>query len=224
MAGTSKPSITFEAIAPEEARLYEAKTRLVEIEIAEKTLQLERLKAEDAETAAKSSVVRHLWINDVIAGQTSDIWIHALQVWHRRDPGQAITVDINSPGGSITDGLAIFDQIMRMRRAGTSITTRATGLCASMAAVLLQAGEERIMDPRAKLLIHEGSATFQGSLSVGEQDDFRSFSEMLQSDLLDILAERSTLSKRAIKSKWRRKDWYLGSEEALKLGFVDRVE
>ena len=133
-------------------------------------------------------------------------------------------MDINSPGGSITDGLAIFDQIMRMRRSGTKITTRATGLCASMAAVLLQAGEDRIMDPRAKLLIHEGSTSFQGSLSVGEQDDFRSFSEMLQSDLLDILAERSTLSRRAIKTKWRRKDWYLGSAEALKLGFVDRVE
>ncbi len=224
MAGTSKPTVTFEAIAPEEARLFEAKTRLVELEIAEAEIKLKRLQDEDRDQAVKHSSVRHLWINDVIAGQNSDLWIHALQVWDRRDPGQPITVEINSPGGSITDGLAIFDQIMRMRRAGTKVTTRATGLCASMAAVLLQAGEERIMDQRAKLLIHEGSATFQGTLSVGEQDDFRSFSEMLQSDLLDILAERSTLSRRAIKSKWRRKDWYLSSAEALRLGFVDLVE
>jgi len=182
------------------------------------------MREEDRETASKSSVVRHLWINDVIGGQNSDIWIHALRVWDRLDPQLPITVDINSPGGSITDGLAIFDQIMRMRRNGTPVTTRANGLCASMAAVLLQAGDERIMDPRAKLLIHEGSATFNGNLSVGEQDDFRAFSEMLQGELLDILSERSTLSKRAIKTKWRRKDWYLGSEEALRLGFVDRVE
>lgn len=212
------------ALAPEEIALVNAQLKQVEVETAKERLLLKRLQDEDRENAAKSSTIRHLWINDVIAGSNSDLWIHALQVWNRRDPGKPITVDINSPGGSITDGLSIFDQIMRMRRNGTMITTRATGLCASMAAVLLQAGEERIMDPRAKLLIHEGSATFQGSLSVGEQDDFRSFSEMLQSDLLDILAERSTLSKRAIKTKWRRKDWYLGSEEALKLGFVDRVE
>lgn len=212
------------ALAPQEIALLEAKRLHVEVETAKEQLLLRRLQEEDKDAAAKSSVIRHLWINDVIMGQNSDVWIHALQVWDRRDPGKPITVDLNSPGGSITDGLAIFDQIMRMRRGGTHVTTRATGLCASMAAVLLQAGDERIMDKRAKILIHEGSATLQGTFSVGEQEDFREFSDMLKEELLDILAERSTLSKRAIKTKWRRKDWYLGSDEALRLGFVDRVE
>jgi ATP-dependent Clp protease protease subunit len=220
--GTSRPKAI--ALAPQEIALLEAEKRQVEIETAKAEIELRRMQEEDRDSAARSSVARHLWINDVIGGSNSDLWFHALQVWDRRDPGKPVTVDINSPGGSITDGLALYDQLMRMRRNGTHVTTRATGLCASMAAVLLQAGEIRKMDARAKLLIHEGSATFGGTLSVGEQEDFRSFSEMLQSDLLDILAERSTLSKRGIKAKWRRKDWYLTAEEALKLGFVDVIE
>jgi ATP-dependent Clp endopeptidase proteolytic subunit ClpP len=219
---TSRPKAI--ALAPQEIALLEAEKRQVEVETAKAEIELRRMQDEDRDNAARSSVVRHLWVNDVIGGSNSDIWLHALQVWDRRDPGKALTVDINSPGGSITDGLALYDQLMRMRRAGTPVTTRATGLCASMAAVLLQAGETRLMDTRAKLLIHEGSATFGGTLTVGEQEDFRTFSAMLQSDLLDILSERSTLSKRQIQTKWKRKDWYLTAPEALKLGFVDAVE
>lgn len=212
------------ALAPQEIALLEAELRHVEIETQKEKLLLKRMQEEDKDAAARSSAVRHLWINDVIGGSNSDIWVHALQVWERRDPQKPITVDINSPGGSITDGLALYDQLMRMRRKGTFITTRATGLAASMAAVILQAGEVRYMDERAKLLIHEGSATFGGTMSVGEQEDFRTFSTMLQSDLLDILSERSTLSKRQIQTRWKRKDWYLTAPEALKLGFVDVVE
>jgi len=210
---------------PAEVALYEAKTKREFLLISKEKILLDRLKVEDRDMAVRSSQVRHLWINDAIIGNNTDIWISALQVWERRNPGEPVTVDINSPGGSVTDGLALFDQIKRMQRKGTHVTTRGTGLVASMAAVLLQAGDERVMDARAKMLIHEGSTTFGGgSLSVGEQDDFRTFSLMLQSDILDILAERSTMTKRQISTKWRRKDWYLGAEEALKLGFVDRVE
>lgn len=212
------------ALAPEERALLKAELRKVEIETEKELIHLRRLQREEENEAVKHSTVRHLWINDAIQGSNGDIWIHALQTWERRDPGQPITVDINSPGGSITDGLALYDQMMRMRRNGTKIDTRATGLVASMAVILLQAGEERLMDERAKLLIHEGSATLQGNFSVGEQEDFRTFSTMLQADLLAILAERSTLTERQIATRWKRKDWYLGAQEALKLGFVDRIE
>jgi ATP-dependent Clp protease protease subunit len=172
----------------------------------------------------KTGRIRHLYINDAITGSMVDKWLDALQHWERRDPGEPITIDINSPGGSITDGLALYDQLMRMRRKGHHVTTRGLGMVASMAAVLLQAGDVRQLDARAKLLIHEGSVQMVGSFTVGEQEDHRAFRDMLLSNILDILAERSTLSRRQIQNRWRRKDWWLTADEALKLGFVDVVE
>ena len=212
-------------LPPEEAALYRAKTKTENVIRQIRELELEKALA-DAETRrVNSSAVRHLAINDAIVGQNTDLWILALQTWERRNPGEPITIDINSPGGSVTDGLSLFDQIRRMRRKGHHITTRGTGLVASMAAVLLQAGDVRIMDARAKLLVHEGSTSFGGgSLSVAEQDDYRAFSELLRVDILDILCERATITRKQMQARWRRKDWYLGAEEALSLGLCDAVE
>ena len=91
-----------------------------------------------------------------------------------------------------------------------------------MGAVILQAGDIRIADARSKIMIHEGSGSIAGT--VGEQEDARKFREKLLEDVLDILAERATLTKRQIKTRWRRTDWYLSAAEALKSGFVDLVE
>lgn len=168
--------------------------------------------------------IRHLRVNDVIAGSNTEKWLDALQHWERRDPGEPVTIEIYSPGGSVTDGLAMYDQILRMRRKGHYVTTHGTGLVASMAVTLLQAGDERVLDSRAKLLIHEGSSTMKGTFSVGEQEDYRVFQQMILSDVLDILAERSTMTRRQIQNKWSRKDWYLTAAEAVKFGFADRVE
>jgi ATP-dependent Clp protease, protease subunit len=179
---------------------------------------------QERDRAVKGGNIRHLNIFDVIASPMTDKWIDALDHWGLRDPGMPVTININSPGGSITDGLALFDTIMRLRRNGHKVTTRGMGLVASMAGVILQVGDERVLDKRAKLLIHEGSANYKGSLTVGEQEDMQLFHKMLRVDILDILAERSTLTKKQIEARWKRRDWVLTADEALKLDFVDRVE
>lgn len=211
--------------------LHPLQEKLLRQEIVEQTAKaklsmLILAEKEDAERdrLVKMGRVRHLFINDTIAGNAADKWLDALLHWERRDPGQPISIDIHSPGGSITDGLALFDQIAAMRRKGHVVTTRGRGMVASMAAVLMQAGDIRIMDARAKMCIHEGSSTFSGTLSRAEQEDYREFSNMLLADILDILAERSTLSRRQIQNKWSRKDWWMGAAEAVRLGFADRVE
>jgi ATP-dependent Clp endopeptidase proteolytic subunit ClpP len=184
--------------------------------------------AQDAERDrnVKAGKIRVLNIRDVITPDMTDKWIDALLHWNLRDPGEPVTINISSPGGSVTEGLALYDTIMRLRRLGHPVTTRGMGLVASMAGVLLQAGDERIMDKRAKLLIHEGSASFgkSANLTAGEMEDAQFFSKMLRGDILDIMVERSTLTKRQIENKWHRRDWILTAEEALKYGFVDRVE
>lgn len=219
---TSRPKP--ELLHPQEVKLLQAQTMLALLEVEQATIVTAKMEDEERDRLVKSGRVRHLNINDAIAGSNTDIWIQTLQHWERRDPGGPITIDINSPGGVVTDGLALYDQIMRMRRGGHVFVTRGVGLVASMAGVLLQAGDTRVMDARAKLLIHEGASTFSGTFTTGEQEDYRVFGKLLREDILDILAERSTLSKRQIALRWKRKDWYLTAAEALKLGFVDVVE
>jgi ATP-dependent Clp protease protease subunit len=209
--------------------LHEKELELLEVEIRKVTFEAKMAELEYANKAdaerdrlVKGGKIRHLYINGVIGGPLADKWLDALQHWERRDPGEPVSIDINSPGGSVTDGLALYDQILRMRRKGHYITTRGLGVVASMAGVLLQAGDVRCMDARAKLLIHEGGGGVVGT--VGEIEDYKTFSDMLRDDILNILAERSNLTKRQIANRWKRKDWWLSADEALRLGFVDVVE
>lgn len=213
-----------ETLHPKELELLEWEIQKAQFEA--KLAEIEYATRFDGERdrTVKTGRIRHLYLNDVISGSNSDKWLDALQHWERRDPGEPVSIDINSPGGSITDGLAIYDQIRRMQRKGHEVTTRGIGIVASMAGVLLQAGDVRQMDARCKLLIHEGSVTLSGTYSVGEQEDHRAFRDMLLNDVLDILASRSTLTKRQIQNRWKRKDWWMTADEALKLGFVDAVE
>lgn len=203
----------------EQIRKERAEAHLAEIELAIK-------QDEERDRTVKHGKIRLLNINAVIGGAKADAWLDALQHWERRDPGEPIIVQINSPGGNVTDGLAIYDTIMRLRRKGHYVTTHGMGFVASMASVLLQAGDERVMDTRAKLMLHEGALSLSGNVNLtsGEREDIETFSKLLTKDIVSILTERSTLTPARLNSKWRRKDWYLTAQEALDLGFVDRVE
>lgn len=117
----------------------------------------------------------------------------SLDHWSRRDPGQPITVVFNSPGGTVLDGLALFDYLVELRAAGHEVTTVALGKAASMGGVLLQAGTRRVMSRNAFVLVHEvSSATFGTVTEMGELLDF---SARLADRCAELLAERSTLTK-----------------------------
>lgn len=147
--------------------------------------------------------------------------ITSLTTWARMDPGCDITLILNSPGGSVIDGLALYDVLIDLRRKGHRVTTVARGMAASMGGILLQAGDERVVEPNAHVLIHEVSSGAIGKIS--EIEDEMAFLRQLQNRLLGILEERSTLSVEEIRQRWERKDWWLGAVEAVELGFADRV-
>jgi ATP-dependent Clp endopeptidase proteolytic subunit ClpP len=196
-------------------------------ERAEATIkEIELAIAEDTERDRQQKLgkIRVLDIFDVIAPKNVYAWIDALEHWSRRDPGEPITININSPGGSVTHGLALYDTIQRLRRKGHKVTVHGQGMVASMASVLLQAGDERVLDKRAKLLIHEGSNTLRGDYNAGEMEDIQFFNKLVTNDLLDIYVERSNMTRKQIETKWKRRDWVMTADEALKYGFVDRVE
>lgn len=196
------------------------RTELAKSEIAEIEVLNSRMSQQARE--AQPGINRSLNFFGAITPTAVENCIESLQFWARRDPGEPMTITFNSPGGSVIDGLALYDAILRLRREGHVITTRASGLAASMAAIVLQAGDTRIMDERAFMLIHEISSSAVGKFS--EMENEMIFVKKLQDTLLEILAERSSLSKREVARRWKLKDWWLSANEALKLGLVDVVE
>jgi ATP-dependent Clp protease protease subunit len=189
-------------------------------------IELAGRKDMERDRKAKPGFTRKLNFFGDVSEHNVDQVIEALEHWNVRDPGKPITITFNTQGGSVTAGLALYDTIKRLQRAGHFITTRAVGIAASMGAVLFQAGDVRVMDARAKLLIHEGSTDFEkgATLSAGALEDYAVFSKMLDDDVLDILAERSTFTRKQIADKQKRRDWWITAADALKYGFCDEVQ
>lgn len=145
----------------------------------------------------------------------------ALSHWSRREPGCEMKIVLNSPGGSVIDGLALYDLIDRFVRDGHRVEVQALGMAASMGGVLLQAGSHRTMGKNAFVLIHEVSSIGLGSLT--EIEDELQFLKKLQARCVSILSEKSDLTPAVIQRKWKRKDWWLSSEECLSLNLIDEV-
>lgn len=213
---------TLEDLKELKARKLETDIEKAELEVAWNRLQLEgaNMKAADARASQDLNRIYHFF--GEVDPRTATDCIEVTGQWGRRDPGKDITIVLNSPGGDITEGLAVYDHLMDLRSRGHKVTTIGRGMVASMGGVLLQAGTERVMNPNAVMLIHDGS---YGVLGKGfEVKDRVKFIEMLQEKLYAILGERSSLDPLEIAARCDRKDWWMGATQALDLGFVDRLE
>lgn len=140
----------------------------------------------------------------------------------RRRPEQPITIVFNSPGGVVTDGFTLYDFLRELSARGHTVTTKCMGAAASMGAILMQAGDERVMSPNAFMMVHEISGQNEGSLA--EMKDTLAIVEKFQNKALDILTSKSNMSRRTLANKWKKTDWYMDADEALKHGFIDRIE
>ena len=144
--------------------------------------------------------------------------ITALSEWRARSKDD-ITLRLSSPGGYVIPGLALYDYVLGIRREGIKVYTVALGWAASMGGILLQAGTKRYIAPNAHILIHNVASTARGKLP--ELEDEVDFLKRLEDRGSAILAERSTMTVAQIKKKMNRRDWWLGAEEAVTLGFAD---
>lgn len=149
--------------------------------------------------------------------------IQTLGYWARRpDPDEKpFTIEICSPGGSVLQGFALIDYIRALRAEGHKINTVGLGWVASMAAVLLQAGEKRTIGKNSWLMVHEVQSEATGALS--EMDDHSKLMKRFNDRLYDLLSERSTLTRKEIERRAKRRDWWLDADEALQAGFVDEI-
>lgn len=223
-----EPTVEERARWEAEARKFDAETRKADAEalhaanVAEGSAiglaREQRLRALELASDDRHHVYR--FVSTVDAGSVKTC-IAALQSWSRVDTGCPITIVFTSPGGEVISGMALFDFITELRGQGHTVTTVARGYAASMAGILLQAGDVRVMGHEAWLMIHE--ASFGASGSMGEVEDTVEWVKKVQDRILDIFAARSTLSKVQLRSRWRRKNWWIPSDEALRLGLIDEI-
>lgn len=169
---------------------------------------------------------------DPIADYSVENAMSVLNFWHRTEPGVDIEILFNSPGGSVFDGMELYDFIQELRRSGHFVTTSARGMAASMGGILLQAGDKRVMGREARVLIHEVSTAAIGK--IGEIEDQVTLVHGMQDRVLSIFADRAAeagqngtasepITKARLKRGWSRTDWWLDSDECLRLGIVDEV-
>lgn len=211
--------------ADAERRRTELFARQTEIEVA---------KIEEAEIERRSSnKYRRIYVFEgMVDDDTVRDCIAELDVWRRIDPQCAVTIRFYSPGGDVIAGMYLFDYLTGMRRDGHQLTTEAYGYAASMAGILLQAGDRRVIGRESYILIHEIAFGVRGK--IGEVEDEIEFVKKITDRVLDIFAARASeaqaagttnkaLTRAQFKRRWTRKDWWMSSDEALKFGVVDEV-
>lgn len=204
----------------------ESRKLAAEADMEESALVLKLLNQEDTERDHREKLAAnkfyHLYhFTDSVSSNSVKSCMDQLNLWHRLEPGCSMEIVFTSPGGSVIDGMVLFDYLQVLRREKHEITTGALGMAASMAGILLQAGDVRWMGREAWVLLHEGSFGAVGT--VAQVEDTVEWVKKIQQRILDIFAARSKVSRSFIKSRWRRKDWWLSSDECLKYGFVDEV-
>ena len=135
------------------------------------------------------------------------------------NPEKDITLYINSPGGYVSAGLAIYDTMQHVR---PNIATICIGSCASMAAVLLAAGTKgkRYALPHSRIMLHQpsGAATGQSTdIQITAKEIVRT-----KDTLTEIVAKHTGKSIEEVRAKTDR-DFYMGPEEAKSFGVIDEI-
>jgi ATP-dependent Clp protease protease subunit len=159
--------------------------------------------------------------DDPVNASSVKTCIAQLTIWMRNSPKQDVEIIFNSPGGSLVEGMALFDFIQLVKKRGHHVTTTALGMAASMAGILLQAGTTRRMGAEAWVLIHE--ASFGAIGKIGDVEDTVEWVKKALKRIARIFATRSKLTAAQVTRRWKRKDWWLSSDDCLKLGFVDEI-
>ncbi len=162
---------------------------------------------------------RIIFIGTPIDDVVSNLVIAQMLFLEAEDPEKDIFVYINSPGGSVTAGMAIYDTMQFIR---PDVTTTCMGLAASMGAFLLAAGTagKRAALPNSRIMIHQPSAGTQGQVTDMEIM-IKEFSRTKER-LLDLLAKHTGQTVEKIREDSER-DYFMGPEEARDYGLVDKV-
>ena len=162
---------------------------------------------------------RIIFLSDEVNDVTASLIIAQLLFLDAEDPGKDIYIYINSPGGSVTSGMGIYDTMQYIK---SDVSTICVGMAASMGAFLLAAGAKgkRFALPNSTIMIHQPLGGAQGQAS-----DIKIHAEYIlkvKDKLNKILSERTGTPLKKVEQDTDR-DNFLTAQEALEYGLVDEV-
>ena len=162
---------------------------------------------------------RIIFLSEEVNDTTASLIVAQLLYLENQDPDKDIQFYINSPGGSVTAGMAIYDTMQYIK---CDVNTICVGMAASMGAFLLSAGAKgkRMALPNAEIMIHQPSAGAQGQIT-----DMAIHMKRLQSikDRMNrILAEKTGKSLEEVTAACER-DNFMTAEEAVAFGLIDEI-
>ncbi len=158
-------------------------------------------------------------LSEEVNAATASVIVAELLFLEAQDPDKDIQFYINSPGGSVTDGMAIYDTMQYIK---CDVSTICIGMGASMAAFLLSSGAKgkRFALPNAEIMIHQPSAGTQGQITDMAIHVKRL--EVIKKRMNSILAANTGKSLEEVTAACER-DNFMTAEEALKFGLIDKV-
>ncbi|MDY4231304.1 MAG: ATP-dependent Clp endopeptidase proteolytic subunit ClpP [Candidatus Faecousia sp.] len=162
---------------------------------------------------------RIIFLSEEVNDTTAALVVAQMLYLEAQDPDKDIQFYINSPGGSVTSGMAIYDTMQYIK---CDVSTICVGMAASMGAFLLAAGTKgkRIALPNSEIMIHQPLGGMQGQVT-----DIQIHAQRLgeiKKKLNEILAERTGKSYEEI-SRDTERDNFLTAQQALEYGLIDRV-
>ena len=162
---------------------------------------------------------RIIFLGSQVNDDVASVIVAQLLFLEADDPDKDITFYINSPGGSVTSGMAIYDTMQYIR---CDVATLCMGQAASMGALLLAAGAagKRFALPNSRIMIHQPLGGFQGQatdIDIHAKEILRT-----RNDLNTILAKHTGKSIKKIQADTER-DNFMGAVEACEYGLVDKV-
>ena len=162
---------------------------------------------------------RIIFLGEEVTDVSASIVVAQLLFLEAEDPNKDINLYINSPGGSVTAGMGIYDTMRFIR---PKVNTICVGLAASMGALLLSSGEKgkRFALPHSRVMIHQPLGGMQGQateLEIVAREILRT-----KAELNKILADNTGKPIEEVARDTER-DYWLTAEEALKYGLIDRI-
>jgi ATP-dependent Clp protease protease subunit len=165
---------------------------------------------------------REIFLTQEVNAQSCSSLITQLMYLNRTEPNREITLYINSPGGIVADGLAVYDVI---RLLTAPVRTVCLGTCASMGAILFLAGKKRDIMEHGRIMVHDPA--FGGNHDIGGKKPHQIQSELddlnrCREALARIISERTGKSLSQI-YELTANDTYFSAQEAVEFGLATRI-
>ena len=162
---------------------------------------------------------RIVFLSEEVNDTTASLIVAQLLYLEAQDPDKDIQFYINSPGGSVTAGMAIYDTMQYIK---CDVATICVGMAASMGAFLLSAGTKgkRMALPNSEIMIHQPSAGTKGQIT--DMAIHMKRLETIKARMNSILAQNTGKSIEEVTAACER-DNFMTSDEALNFGIIDRV-